>query len=227
MLPFLLPFIAIIVTGAALLGLGTIFVAIGTLGTIIFGIILIIIVLSTGWYLGRNEGTFWKRLRLWILIFGGSTSATLVLLIGMFIVFKAAGHYSWTIDRIFRPAPEQPVEFPHPVHVQIAGMDCVFCHRTVEDSPMASVPAVEQCYFCHQVIGQQTGEFPAISGISKLNGLTGWDTTARAFVSGPKAIRWNRVHRLPDHVRFVHEAHINYFCRKGWSSSFSCVYVVS
>ena len=47
--------------------------------------------------------------------------------------------------------PEQPIAFPHTVHVQDAGLDCQFCHRTVTSEETAGIPAVEQCLFCHDL----------------------------------------------------------------------------
>jgi hypothetical protein len=101
------------------------------------------------------------------------------------------------VDRLFRPAPEQPIAFPHPAHVD-AGIDCVFCHRLAPTESMASVPPLEQCVFCHQIIGQDSPE------VAKL---------VAAFQDG-EPIDWVRVHRLPDHVRFIHEAHITFFTQQ-------------
>ena len=88
---------------------------------------------------------------------------------------------------------EQPIAFPHTVHVQDVGLDCQFCHRTASTSEAAGIPAVQQCMFCHTVI---TGD--GSPEIAKL---------VDAFASG-EPIDWVRVHRLPDHVQFLHEPHI-------------------
>ena len=90
------------------------------------------------------------------------------------------------------PPPEQPINFPHTVHVQELGIDCTFCHRNVAKEAAASVPAVEQCMFCHKIAGKDKPE------IQKL--AAAWDNK--------QPINWKRVHRLPDHVQFVHEVHI-------------------
>ena len=93
-------------------------------------------------------------------------------------------------------APAQPVAFPHTVHVAENGIQCEFCHRNVTKGSPATVPAVEQCLFCHKNID---GVTPAEQEeISKVR--VSFDTN--------QPIDWERVHRLPDHVRFVHEAHI-------------------
>jgi hypothetical protein len=88
----------------------------------------------------------------------------------------------------------QPIAFPHQAHVVGDGLDCTFCHRTVTYGATAGYPDEQQCMFCHQIIGQdhKSGE------LDKL----------RLAWQQQKPLDWTRVHRLPDHVRFVHEAHI-------------------
>ena len=49
--------------------------------------------------------------------------------------------------------PDQPIAFPHTVHVQKMGMDCTFCHRNVTKGAAASVPAVGLCMTCHKTMG--------------------------------------------------------------------------
>ena len=98
--------------------------------------------------------------------------------------------------------PEQPIAFPHTIHVQDLGMDCTFCHREVETSAQATIPAVGVCMTCHQAVPGSTetaqAEIKKIKDAHKNN----------------EAIAWVRVHRVPDHVHFVHEAHITYFSER-------------
>ena len=96
-------------------------------------------------------------------------------------------------------APAQPVAFPHTVHVADNNIQCEFCHRNVTKGEAATVPAVETCLFCHKDIDGET--VAAQAEIEKVR---------MAFDSGTP-IDWERVHRLPDHVRFIHESHIRYF----------------
>ena len=95
--------------------------------------------------------------------------------------------------------PAQPVAFPHTVHVADNNIQCEFCHRNVTKGAAATVPAVEQCLFCHKDIDGAT--ITAQAEIEKVR--TAFETN--------QPINWERVHRLPDHVRFIHEAHIRYF----------------
>ena len=98
--------------------------------------------------------------------------------------------------------PDQPIDFPHTTHVQDLGLDCTFCHREVETSAQATIPPVNLCMTCHQAVAGSTDS--AEEEIDKLRD---------AFDDG-EAIAWVRVHRVPDHVHFVHEAHIRYFTMK-------------
>ena len=96
-------------------------------------------------------------------------------------------------------APTQPIAFPHTVHVAENNIQCEFCHRNVTKGAAATVPAVETCLFCHKDI--DGGTVTAQEEIHKVRMAFETDTP----------INWERVHRLPDHVRFIHEAHIRYF----------------
>ncbi|MCH7605779.1 MAG: hypothetical protein IH962_01365 [Chloroflexi bacterium] len=100
-------------------------------------------------------------------------------------------------------APPQPIAFPHTVHAGTSpdgmGIQCEFCHRNVTRGEAATVPAVEQCLFCHKNIEGRTET--AKAEIAKV----------RASFEKQEPINWERVHRMPDHVRFVHEAHIRFF----------------
>jgi hypothetical protein len=96
-------------------------------------------------------------------------------------------------------ASAQPVAFPHTVHVADNNIQCEFCHRNVTKGDAATVPAVELCVFCHKNITGETDT--AQAEIEKVR---------QSFDDG-QPIDWERVHRLPDHVRFIHEAHIRFF----------------
>jgi hypothetical protein len=91
--------------------------------------------------------------------------------------------------------PTQPIAFSHQRHVQEVGIDCTFCHRNITQGAAATIPAVQQCMFCHRVIGTGNPE------VEKL----------RTYWEEQQPINWERVHRVPDHVHFVHEAHVRYF----------------
>ncbi|MCH7482213.1 MAG: cytochrome c3 family protein [Chloroflexi bacterium] len=102
----------------------------------------------------------------------------------------------------FGDGPEQPIAFPHTVHVSDAGIDCQFCHRTVSTDEAATIPAVAQCLFCH--------DFNKIDGSLSESGTAQVELAKLIADLGEtqEPINWARVYRLPDHVQFVHAPHI-------------------
>ena len=138
------------------------------------------------------------------LALGGLVTTVVIVLVLMYILI------AWWSTPIFgfgAGGPDQPIAFPHTVHVQDAGIACEFCHRNVTKGEAATVPAVEQCLFCHKTI---TGENNL--DIAKLLAHAGLDPTGEKDLSIlPQPIGWERVHRLPDHVQFAHEPHIRFF----------------
>jgi hypothetical protein len=88
--------------------------------------------------------------------------------------------------------PEEPILFDHSIHTNVAQIDCQFCHRSAAKGFSAGYPDVEQCMFCHSVVG---------AGIPEVEKV-------RAAWTSQSPITWERIHRMPDHVHFTHEAHI-------------------
>jgi hypothetical protein len=93
-------------------------------------------------------------------------------------------------------APDQPIKFSHKVHAGENGIDCMYCHTTVEQGKSAGIPAANLCMNCHVIIreGTNSGKFE----IAKV---------VNASESGTP-IEWNRIHNLPDHVFFSHAVHV-------------------
>ena len=89
-------------------------------------------------------------------------------------------------------AVDQPVPFSHKHHVQGVGIDCRYCHTSVEDSPFAGIPPVETCMTCHSQIW---AEAPVLEPVRE-----SWRTG--------KPLEWVRVHDLPDFVYFNHGIHV-------------------
>ena len=129
---------------------------------------------------------------------------------GIMVAVLAYVLIAWWSTPIFgfgADGPDQPIAFPHNVHVQDNGIQCEFCHRNVTEGAAATVPAVEQCLFCHTTV---TGE--SNPEIAKLLQFAGLDAAGDPIPGAtPQPIDWERVHRLPDHTQFVHEPHIRYF----------------
>jgi len=89
-------------------------------------------------------------------------------------------------------APQQPVPFSHAMHAGELGLDCRYCHTTVEQGARAAVPPTETCMNCHQRIRTAS---PALDPV-----FSSW--------SSGLPVRWQRVHDLPDYVYFDHSAHV-------------------
>lgn len=90
-------------------------------------------------------------------------------------------------------APQQTVPFSHKLHAGDLGMDCRFCHNTVERAARAAVPALQTCMGCHEKL--------ILPKSVKLAPL-------RASFAANKPLRWIRVHMLPDYAYFDHSVHI-------------------
>jgi hypothetical protein len=87
---------------------------------------------------------------------------------------------------------EQPVQFSHQHHVLDDGIDCRYCHTSVETSSFAGIPPTKTCMNCHSQIWQTA---PILEPV-------------RASFREDKPMRWVRVHDLPDFVYFNHTIHI-------------------
>ena len=106
--------------------------------------------------------------------------------------------------------PEQPIAFPHPVHVQKLKMNCLYCHYAANKSPDPGLPAVQTCMGCHTIIGPQrpasdVGPARTSAELQKLQryaDFTGGGRNARP-------IPWERIHKVPDYVNFPHMRHVN------------------
>jgi len=100
-------------------------------------------------------------------------------------------HYTTDVE----VAKEQPVPFSHKHHVTGVGLDCRYCHTSVETSSFANIPPIETCMGCHSQVWPDS---PLLEPIRE------------SFRTG-KPIEWVRIHDLPDFVYFDHSIHI----RKG------------
>jgi hypothetical protein len=92
-------------------------------------------------------------------------------------------------------ARTQPVPFSHTHHVGSMGIDCRYCHTTVETSAYANIPPTKTCMNCHSQIWVNS---PTLEPV-------------RASYRTDQSIPWVKVHDLPDFVYFNHSIHV----RKG------------
>lgn len=90
-------------------------------------------------------------------------------------------------------AHEQPVPFSHKHHVSGLGLDCRYCHTSVETSNFAGIPPTKTCMNCHAQIWTNA---PMLEPVRE------------SYRTGNSLV-WTRVHDLPDFVYFDHSIHIN------------------
>ncbi len=88
--------------------------------------------------------------------------------------------------------PKQPVAYSHKLHAGNLGLDCRYCHATVEVSAYAAIPPTETCMNCHTRVKPES---PLLQPVRD------------SYASG-RAIPWVRIHKLPDYVYFNHQAHV-------------------
>ena len=88
---------------------------------------------------------------------------------------------------------EQPVPFSHQHHVAGLGLDCRYCHTSVENSWFAGIPPTKTCMNCHSEIWTNADILEPV----------------RASYRNNTPIWWTKLHDLPDFVYFNHEIHVN------------------
>jgi hypothetical protein len=120
-----------------------------------------------------------------------SIAATVLLVIGVIWGAYQLNAGSFITDVGFRP--EQPVPFSHKHHVSDDGIDCRYCHTSVENSAFAGIPATEICMGCHSQIWNNAELLEPV----------------RASFRTGESLEWARVHDLPDFVYFDHSIHVN------------------
>ena len=131
-------------------------------------------------------------------IFHRSTNTIAKVSIFGAVVFLA--FFAWIFSTLLRSSYatgrgvvlEQPVPFSHDHHVAGLGIDCRYCHTSVETSSFAGIPPTETCMNCHRQIWTNAELLEPI----------------RASYRDDVPVRWRRVHDLPDFVYFNHSVHV-------------------
>jgi len=88
--------------------------------------------------------------------------------------------------------PRQPVPFSHEHHVGRLGLDCRYCHTTVEKAAFAGLPSTHICMTCHSQIWTDA---PVLEPV-------------RQSLARNEPLHWVRVNRVPDYVYFDHSVHV-------------------
>jgi hypothetical protein len=121
--------------------------------------------------------------------------------VSIFGALVAAGLGLWLVLEINRSpyvtnagvARIQPVQFSHQHHVGGLGLDCRYCHTSVETAAVAGIPPTKTCMNCHSQIWSTSPELEPVR---------------ESFRTG-NSLEWIRVHDLPEFAYFNHSAHVN------------------
>jgi hypothetical protein len=119
-------------------------------------------------------------------IFGG-----LFFVVAVILLLLEVNRTSW-VTRAYE-AREQPVPFSHAHHVGGMGIDCRYCHTSVEKAAYAGIPPTKTCMNCHSLVWNQSSTLEPV----------------RASFRTDVSLEWTKVHDLPDFVYFNHSAHVN------------------
>ena len=119
-----------------------------------------------------------------LVILGGGLMATAV----------TAGVWYYFTPKYFRVGyqPIQPVAFSHKTHAGQLGIDCRYCHNSVEKSWFSNIPSASTCMNCHN---QVLKDDPRLALV-------------RESAASGKPIPWVQIHRVPDFVYFNHSVHV-------------------
>jgi len=116
---------------------------------------------------------------------------TVVLLGGLaFFAYTQIARSSYLTNQFLER--QQPVQFSHKHHAGDDGIDCRYCHQTVETTATAGMPSTQTCMNCHS---QLWSDSPYLEPV-------------RASFRDNKPIQWERVHDLPEYVYFNHSIHV-------------------
>ncbi|MFO0617860.1 MAG: cytochrome c3 family protein [Polyangiaceae bacterium] len=106
-----------------------------------------------------------------------------------------AGFWYYGTDKHFSVGytPKQPVPYSHKLHAGDMGMDCRYCHWSVEQGAFAAVPPTQTCMNCHAKVKTDSVALQPL----------------RDSWASDQPVAWTQVHNLPDFAYFDHSAHLN------------------
>ncbi len=107
-------------------------------------------------------------------------------------VLGVLGYVRSPLARGMQDPVEQPIQFDHRHHTRDEGIDCRFCHTTVDRSPHAGIPSTQLCLNCHSQIWNNS---PLLEPVR------------RSFIEN-KPIVWTKVNDVPDFVYFNHSIQV-------------------
>jgi hypothetical protein len=136
---------------------------------------------------GGGDGFIFPK---WANVLRPALAVVLVLVPTYVVLVLAYGGSPQTTDVGYQP--QQPVPYSHALHAGQLGIDCRYCHNTVERAAFAAVPPTQTCMNCHSKIRATSPKLLPIR---------------ESFATGVP-VAWVKVHDLPDFVYFDHSAHV-------------------
>ena len=103
----------------------------------------------------------------------------------------------------------------HNHHAGDNKIDCKYCHSSARVSKASGIPSLNVCMNCHKTIYEYKGETTTEYNkefydgeIKKLYTAVGWDDANQAYTGETQAVKWVRIHNLPDFAYFNHSQHV-------------------
>ncbi len=127
-----------------------------------------------------------------------SNTISKVMIFGAVFIVGGLGYVLYAVNQsayytYINVARQQPVPFSHKHHVKDDGIDCRYCHTTVETSGFAGVPTTHTCMTCHSKLWLNSSMLEPV----------------RASFATDVSLQWTRVNTVPDFVYFDHSIHIH------------------
>ena len=142
----------------------------------------------------------------------------LMLVVAIFFLLSSAyfvyGYFMQLgIDQGYQPVQE--IHFSHKIHAGDNSVDCKYCHSSARVSKTSGIPSLNVCMNCHKSVYEYNGETTAEYSkefydgeIKKLYAAVGWDDDNQEYTGETQAVKWTRVHNLPDFAYFNHSQHV-------------------
>jgi len=137
------------------------------------------------------------------------------------LLLLASGYYVYGyfmqvgIDQGY--APVQPIHYSHRIHAGDNQIECKYCHSSARVSKHSGIPSLNVCMNCHKSISE-VAESTATAEhskefydgeIKKLYKAVGWDEESQSYTGKTEAVKWVRIHNLPDFAYFNHSQHVS------------------
>ena len=139
-------------------------------------------------------------------------SAVIMLLVSAYFVYGFLMQIG--INQGYEPV--QPIHYSHKIHSGDNEIDCNYCHSSARVSKHSGIPSLNVCMNCHKSIyeynGETTDEYSKEfydAEIQKLYKAVGWDDESQEYTGETQAVKWVRIHNLPDFSYFNHAQHVS------------------